>query len=220
MKLETIHNLATNTADAALLALASINNGTFLTLDTQPERIRSVDAEGRVVSAGLTWWELREAAGQWSDLIKLVAALPFAIILIGMSRGSDIGAQAHNAFMAFTMVVIGAFLVLGLFAWKDYGIIFHSDGRIEAPFGWLMKARLRRFGDLSQLHSVESNNGSVVLWSRDGYSLTLTGRRHSDQYAKSLAILINVALEEIKDARRAESYRRMGGDASMRRALA
>lgn len=215
-----LRHWATRASDSILLTMDSIGNGTFLTLDTQPERIRTYDQDGNLTSAGLTWWELSESAEQWSNIIKLLAAVPFAIILMGMGGSSNTSSQAQSAFLVFAAIVAAAYFVLSMFAWKDCGIIFHRDGRIEAPYGLLLKARLRRFGGQAQLASVEGHGGAVTLWSRDGYSLTLTRRRHSDHYTKSLAILVNTAFHDMQDARRIESEKRMGGDAPMRQSIA
>lgn len=171
-------------------------------------RIREYDEDGRLVAAGLRWWEGKEWLEQLTPILAVPPTLLAGIAFIGMSHNSTSYA-AFYTFCGAAACVVASFIPLVLWGKTTRSLVFHIDGRIEVPEGLPFLSRdMRQLLDQSQFLSIEAESATVRIWFRGGQSATLFGRNIPIQLARLVTIQLNSAFQEIKDARMALNEQR------------
>ena len=175
-------------------------------MDTSRGVIRDYDENGRLIAAGLCWWEIKPWLEELTIWAGVFWMMPTSIALIGMSRSSTFE-PAFYAFLVLAGCLVASFVPLIVWGKTYRTLLFHIDGRIEVQNGLPFAKKLRFLLDQSELLSVETDATTVRIWFRDGQSLTLLERKHPIQFTRLVTIQLNNAFQEIKDARLALNKR-------------
>lgn len=168
-------------------------------------RIREYDKDGKLIAAGFVWNE----DSHWVErFTKWALPVPFIAMMlapIGMSTGNKIaGPMLMYSFIGTVIALIPCMF----FGRQNRSVVFHIDGRIGVPYGIPYIEDARWLPGQADLASIEAWRGHVALFFRSGHICTPNRKPDRFEFTHLATAQLNIALQEIKDARLALNEKR------------
>ncbi|MCW5687097.1 MAG: hypothetical protein KIT76_00980 [Pseudolabrys sp.] len=165
------------------------------------DKVRQTDASGRLIAAGVHWEELHPLSTFCQALAGVI------IVIVALATWLAFNLRPDAAWPSVLFLTMAGLLFFD--AWRarrDRLLLFHEDGRITMPWRlrpWGWKRTIP--GDHANLVSIEAEAdrdhwSRVVMFSRGGDKLYLTGGRLHSDTSRKIAVQLTRALAAIREA--------------------